>query len=185
LDRLIDLAGAIGARFIRTFAGRLPADADGARMVETIAGALAPLARKACDNGVTIGLETHDDWCSGERVMAVIDGVGSPGFGVVYDIFNCIHTGTETWDETYARVRKHICYFHLKDGYNDAEGRNHYVMIGAGDLPVRDVLARLKADGYDGFISFEWEKMWCPELEQPERAFPQFAHKLRRLWAAA
>jgi len=71
-----------------------------------------------------------------------------------------------------------------KDGYTRANGKRTYVMLGAGDLPIVDLLAALKADGYDSYLSLEWEKMWCPELEEPERVFPHFTHKLNALWDA-
>jgi len=29
--------------------------------------------------------------------------------------------------------------------------------------------------GYKGFYSFEWEKRWHPEIEEPEVAFAQYA----------
>ena len=32
----------------------------------------------------------------------------------------------------------------------------------------------LKAGGYDGYYSFEWEKWWHPELAEPEVAFPAY-----------
>jgi hypothetical protein len=29
--------------------------------------------------------------------------------------------------------------------------------------------------GYKGYYSFEWEKVWHPDIEEPEIAFPDFA----------
>lgn len=184
MGKLIHVAEALGAPFIRTFAGRIPDGAERQRMVETVANAIRPLAQQAADKGIVIGLETHDDWCAGQAVRGVIDQIDSSGFGVVYDIYNAFISGLETWDVTYAAVKEHIAYCHLKDGYDGPAGRQ-YVLLGAGDLPLATMLARFKADGYDGFFSFEWEKKWHPELEPPERALPQFAHKLRALWDAA
>jgi hypothetical protein len=33
----------------------------------------------------------------------------------------------------------------------------------------------LHAAGYRGFYCFEWEKVWHPELVDPETAFPDYA----------
>lgn len=182
LDRLVDVAEAFQAPYVRTFAGGIPEDADREAMIEKIGKAIQPVAEKAADKGVVIGVETHDDWCAGDNLMAVVQIVDSKGFGVVYDIYNSFHSGLEPWDVTYAMVKDHICYCHVKDGYVGPDGKSTYVMVSAGDLPVGDILARLKADGFDSFLSFEWEKMWHPELEGPERAFPHFAYKMRSLW---
>lgn len=32
----------------------------------------------------------------------------------------------------------------------------------------------LKENDYSDFVSFEWEKLWFPEVEEPDVAFPQF-----------
>jgi sugar phosphate isomerase/epimerase len=185
LLKLVDLAEAFGAPYVRTFAGRIRGGADRETMVRTVAGAIRPAARRAADKGVRIGIETHDHWCSGDHAMQVVQAVDSPGFGVVYDICNSFLSGIETWEATYDRIRRHICYCQLKDGYRATDGGEvANVMVGAGDLPLRPILARLKADGFAGFLSFEWEKKWHPELEPPERAFPQFVHKVRSEWAA-
>jgi len=184
LDKLVDIAEAMHAPFVRTFAGRIPEDTEQSAMIEVVANAIRPVAKKAADKGVRIGLETHDDWCAGKVAMEVVNQVGSPGFGIVYDIFNSFGSGIEPWDVTYETVKEHICYCHLKDGYTGADGKTHYVMLGAGDLPIVDLLRRLKADGYDSYLSLEWEKMWHEELEEPERVFPHFVHKVKALWEA-
>jgi hypothetical protein len=36
------------------------------------------------------------------------------------------------------------------------------------------MFASLAAIGFDGFVSFEWEKLWHPELATPEIALPHF-----------
>jgi sugar phosphate isomerase/epimerase len=182
MRQLIRLARTMGAPFIRSFAGQLPAGADRPAMIRTVADALRPLAEEALAYGIRIGLETHDDWCSGEVIGAVMDRANSRGLGVVYDILNAWDCGLEPWDVAYPRLKPFILYCHLKDGYRLADGKLRYVLLGAGDLPLRAILARFKADGYDGPFSFEWEKKWHPELEAPERAMPHFPHKLRSVW---
>jgi sugar phosphate isomerase/epimerase len=183
MHKLLAIAEAMGARYVRTFAGKIPEGLDRDAATETVGNALKPLAEEAAKRKVTIGLETHDDWCAGNRVLRVAKIIGNrKGFGIVYDIHNAFHSGIESWSVTYQKVKDHICYCHLKDGYTGLDGKNHYVLVGAGDLPVAKILQRFKRDGFDSFFSFEWEKKWHPELEPPERAFPHFAHKVRALW---
>ena len=47
--------------------------------------------------------------------------------------------------------------------------------------PLRELLTKLHGIGYDGFLSFEWEKAWYPDLPDPEEAFPHGAQYLRGL----
>ena len=185
MRRLLPLAEAMGAKYVRTFAGAIPKEIDPKVAVEKVSDALRPLAAEAASRGVTIGLETHDAWCSGKQVMELVDRVKSPkGFGIVYDIFNAYTTGLEPWNVTYQTVKDHICYCHVKDGYKNKDGKYVYVMVGAGDLPMSEIIQTIVKDGYKGFFSFEWEKKWHAELEEPERAFPQYPPKMR-LWDKA
>ena len=39
----------------------------------------------------------------------------------------------------------------------------------------------LRAGGYDGWLTLEWEKKWHPEIEEPEVAFPGYARYMRGL----
>ena len=41
-------------------------------------------------------------------------------------------------------------------------------------MPLREVIETLRAMSYEGYISFEWEKYWHPEIEEPEVALPDF-----------
>jgi sugar phosphate isomerase/epimerase len=179
MRRLLPLAEAIGAKYIRTFAGH-DKGLNNTEAVEVVGAALAPLAAEAAQRGIKIGLETHDAWCSGKQVMQLVERVGNAnGFGIVYDIFNAYTTGLESWDVTYQTVKNHIAYCHVKDGYKNKDGKYVYVMPGAGELPMGEIVQTLVRDGYQGFFSFEWEKKWHPELEEPERAFPQFPVRMR------
>ena len=33
--------------------------------------------------------------------------------------------------------------------------------------------------GYKGYYSFEWEKKWHPDIDEPEVAIPQYAKVMR------
>jgi len=41
---------------------------------------------------------------------------------------------------------------------------------------VKRQIAALAKTGYRGFYSFEWEKRWHAEIEEPEVAFAQYAN---------
>ncbi len=40
----------------------------------------------------------------------------------------------------------------------------------------------LRKQGYDGWLIFEHEKRWHPELPEPDEIFPQFMDWIRWLW---
>ena len=56
-----------------------------------------------------------------------------------------------------------------------------YVQIGDGEIPLRDALQILKAEGFNGWLTFEWEKFWHPSLADASVAFPEFVARIRKL----
>lgn len=185
LDKLLDLAHIMGAKYVRTFAGDLPESMDRDTAADKAAEALKPLADKAAKLKLKIALETHDHWTSGANVMEIVRRVENrDGLGVLYDVFNCFSKEDESWAVTMQKIRKHIAYVHVKDAYPGPDGTFVYTMLGAGELPWSKILARLKRENFDGTLSFEWERKWHPELEAPERVLPQFSQKIRKLWAS-
>jgi sugar phosphate isomerase/epimerase len=73
-----------------------------------------------------------------------------------------------------AAIKSFVRHVHLKDSVPAGADRR-YVLTGAGEVPVGRQIAALAKSGYRGVYSFEWEKRWHPEIEEPEVAFPQFA----------
>ena len=58
------------------------------------------------------------------------------------------------------------------------------LLLGEGEVPVRDSLTAIQRRGYDGWIAVEWEKKWHPHIQEPEIAFPQHSALLRQ-WLGA
>jgi len=54
-----------------------------------------------------------------------------------------------------------------------------YCKLGDGDVQVKKFLIRLLGIGYDGWVTFEWEKAWLPNIAEPEEALPDAIKKLR------
>jgi len=48
-------------------------------------------------------------------------------------------------------------------------------LTGLGEVPVKKQVQLLAARGYTGSFSFEWEKVWHPDLEEPEVAIADYA----------
>ena len=51
---------------------------------------------------------------------------------------------------------------------------------GKGDFRPGRVFGSLRAAGYDRWVSFEWEKRWHPEIEEPEMALAHYAQAIRK-----
>jgi sugar phosphate isomerase/epimerase len=79
----------------------------------------------------------------------------------------------ESAADVYANLGRRILLAQVKDARRRPGGDWELVLLGEGEVPVKAMLGLLAADGYQGWISVEWEKRWHPEIEAPEVALPQ------------
>jgi hypothetical protein len=54
-------------------------------------------------------------------------------------------------------------------------GDRKYVLTGRGNVPIKKQIDALRSVDYKGFYCFEWEKVWHPDLEDPEIAIADYA----------
>jgi sugar phosphate isomerase/epimerase len=80
--------------------------------------------------------------------------VDSPALKVVFDTGNPVTYGQNSW-AYYQSVKKDIVYVHIKDAKYVEGGEELYVMCGDGDGYVKEIVADLLGNGYDGGISIE------------------------------
>ncbi len=151
----IHLAADIGCNRLRVFGGALPGGMARAEAVAQVAGCLAELAPAAQREGVTLCLETHDDWCNPDDVVAVMQAVGQPSVAVNWDIMHTQRQGRHTMAEAYAKLRPWVRHLHVHDGV-DSLAELKVLPTGTGDFDHREAMRLLLADGYDGYLSGEW-----------------------------
>jgi len=171
MRKLIGIAAAIGARYIRTFAGQLPPGSNHDEMTLRVAKALRPLCQDAAQRGLVIGMETHDDWCGGDRVMKLVKHIDSPGFGLVYDVFNLHSCRHRILADDLRNRQPHISYCHIKDGYFINKTEYVYTMAGAGDLPMEEILQRFKRDGYASYRASNGKRSGIRSWSRPNASF--------------
>jgi sugar phosphate isomerase/epimerase len=145
-----------------------------------IVDALRQVAAQAEQANVIIALETHDGFASAYRVAKVLEAVDSPAVTALWDSHHPYRKG-ETAEEVWQQIGKFVTHVHVKDARRDNTQASGWqlVLIGEGEVPVREQLQTLHAHNYTGYISVEWEKHWHPEIEDPEIALPQHIAWLR------
>ena len=167
----IDLAAELGVPVIRYFAARNPPELDLEASIQAVGDMLASLSEHAQKSQVKIGVETHDEFASATVTGRAIDMAQSPAVGAVWDMWHTNRAG-ETPAQALDALKSRVINVHLKDAQR-AGGKWQLVLLGEGDIPVKEGLRQLKQRGYDDYISVEWEKKWHPELAEPEVAYPQ------------
>ena len=78
------------------------------------------------------------------------------------------------------RLGTKIGLVHVCDADTDEQGvLLDYKPLGEGRVEIARQIELLKGIIYDGYLMFEWPKMWAPSLAEPDLILPQVATYLR------
>jgi sugar phosphate isomerase/epimerase len=170
--RFVDLASTLGVPYVRVFGNNIVGPREPA--IQHVAKSLHQLGDYAGPKDVTVIIESHGDFTDSPTLRAILEQADSPHVALLWDAHHTYISGKEDPAFTVAQLGKFIRHTHLKDSRK--EGNDvHYVLTGRGDVPVKRQIQVLAEIGYQGYFSFEWEKVWHPDLEEPEIAFPDFS----------
>jgi sugar phosphate isomerase/epimerase len=180
LRKYIDLAGDLGCCWVRTFGGPRAKDQELAAVVEYVAEGYQPLLAQAQARGVTLLLETHDDWSCAAPVRAVVERVAHARLRVLWDFMHPQRM-MEKPAETFLAIGLLTEYLHGHDGVY-AEDRMQIVPLGQGVIDHAGPLRLLAGAGFAGYFSVEV----IHQRQKPhdaEGVMQQYAEKFRELVA--
>ncbi|EFM10681.1 Xylose isomerase domain protein TIM barrel [Paenibacillus curdlanolyticus YK9] len=196
VKRHVDIAAALGTklmrhdvassedRSIKRFLADLPRLADACRRI----------ADYAAGFGITTSVENHGFYVqASDRVQALVEAVCRDNFRTTLDIGNFVCVD----EDPLVAVRNNISYasiVHVKDFYrrpasvDPGEGwfsssngtRLRGAIVGHGDLDILGALRIVRASGFDGYASIEFEGM-----EPCVQATKIALDNVRRLWEQA
>lgn len=176
--RFIDLAQTLNAPVVRVFGGKAESDKSPAPDDATkarVASGLKELGTYAGPRGVTVIIESHDHFTSSATLKDVMQKADSEHVALLWDAHHTFATSGEEPEFTVKQLGRWIRHTHLKDSVGSGEDRN-YVLTGRGTVPVQRQIEALRSINYKGYFCFEWEKLWHPEIAEPEIAIADYAH---------
>ena len=153
--RCIDLAAAVGAPRLRVFGGVLPEGVSREQAIDLLTDAMRQVADQAKAGGVTVCIETHDDWSHPSHLAEVMRRVNHPAIRINWDLMHPIRAGRITMDEAYAIVRPWIGHVHFHDGSASLD-KLELLPIGQGDIDHRRAVQLLAGMPSTGYLSGEW-----------------------------
>ena len=174
----IDLAQQLNCPYMRVFPNKLPKETKEAT-IALIAKGLKELGDHAKGKNVKVLMETHGDLVHSEDIEKVMQSAAHPNVGLVWDITNMWTITKESPADMYKRLKKYIHHTHIKDA-KLVDGKVQYTRMGQGEVPIFEAIDILSKDGYKGYYSFEWEKLWHPELEEPETALADYPVAMKK-----
>src|SRR5690606_4111172 len=121
---------------------------------------------------------------SAAHMRALIEEVQSDHLKVLFDIGNTISHGYEPW-EFYTGIKDLIGYVHVKDCIRSPQGGRSqaYCLPGDGDALIKEILADILKNGYQGIISIEPHIAKIIHMDQnadPQKMFETYINYARR-----
>lgn len=175
----IELAGALGCPHVRVFPDEVPRYEVRQRTLVRIADALRELAPYASAHGTTLVLENHGDFAGSRDLWFLLDSVGHPGLQCCWNPCHAKAAG-ERPTLSVPRLGRRIAMTHLVDGrFNDQGLLEGYALPGEGAVDLEHYLTLLTGTAFDGYLIFEWPKLWLPALAAPEQALPAALASIR------
>ncbi|AQG79830.1 sugar phosphate isomerase/epimerase family protein [Spirosoma montaniterrae] len=177
--RFIDLAAQLNCPYVRVFPNDLPANQDRQQTIDLIIGGLVDLGTFVGNGPVSILLESHGKVIESALLNQIMTSANRSNVGLIWDVVNMWSVTKEPPIEVYRVLKPHIRHVHLKDAKLTGD-KLQYTLLGEGEAPLAEAIGALTKGGYSGYYSFEWEKLWHPELPDPEIAMPHFAKTVQR-----
>ena len=182
--RFIDLAAKLNCPYIRVFPNQIPKDRDRQESLNLIIDGLKELGTYASNTQVTVLLESHGELIYKKDLLFVMEGAASPHVGLVWDVCNMWIVTKENPEEVYASLKPYIRHTHIKD-LKIENGKEEYVLLGTGIVPIFQAIDLLYKNNYPGYYSFEWEKLWHPEIKNKKIALADYPLAIKKHFGQA
>ncbi len=154
-DRAIEVAHLFGAGIVRVFSYWRTARPAECR--ESIARALQGLAKLGEQENLIFGLENEHacNVATAAESAELLQLIPGPNIGLVWDPANALVAGEMPFPDGYDRLPKNrIVHVHAKDCQMRG-GKPEWGPLGTRDVPWKEQIAQLYADGYRGYLSLE------------------------------
>jgi len=177
--RYIDLAQELKCPYIRVFPNNFPKDQDKSQTMDLIAKGLLELGNHAKGSNVVVLIESHGDLVYVNDLQQVLKASEHEHVGLIWDMTNMWTITKESPAMAYEKLKKYIRHTHIKNA-KLSNDKITYTRLAQGDVPIFEAIDALSKGGYKGYYSFEWEKLWHPELEDPELAIADYAVVMKK-----
>ena len=158
---------------------RAIAEGDINEISDTVADVIQKVLPLAIEKQVTLLVETRDVYCDTAALRNLLERFACDNLAALWDMHSPYFLKGEDPDTTIKNLGAYIKHVHITDAVKTENGIE-YCLIGEGDMPIGDMMAALRSVNYDGFVSLQWDPMWCEELDDMEIIFSQFVNYMKQ-----
>lgn len=173
----IDLAAQIECPLVRVFGFEMPENERYQSAFQRIRDRLALAVDGARHCGVKVVLENGGSFARASDLMNLIEDVGQPLLGAAYSVPVAWSVGEDPVAGL-ATLGDRVLSVKLRD----LDAKRRFCVPGEGQVPCERAVRELVRTGSRAWVTFEWDRLWMPSLESPERVLPE---ALRRMYAWA
>ncbi len=170
------IARDIEAHVVRIFIGDFGKPLE--KVIDNILNAISEILDFAHSLGVEIAIETHDIIAKTENLSLIISKAPSE-LRFVYDPANIIYVEGD-YKKSFELIKNRIAHVHIKD-FIILGNKRILVPPGKGIVPLKQIIEDLLREGYRGYLSVEWEKMWIPEIEDGDIVLPLYISYIKNI----
>nr|MDZ8019815.1 sugar phosphate isomerase/epimerase family protein [Nostoc sp. SerVER01] len=157
VERFVDIAQQLGAKFVRLLSGDHRNDHILPDVFPRLHYAFNRIGDYAEERGIKITIENHGGpTATGQRVARIMEGIKSPAVGVNYDPANFLNQGTDPL-MALRYILPWVNYSHWKD-VRWVNGGPQYCVFGEGEIVWQPIIQELLNSGYQGYWVVEYEE---------------------------
>ena len=168
-NKCLKIAQNLHIPYIRVRAAASNTDAE----IDNMSAWLTEVLPQAEDKNVTIIIETSGLFCDTKKLRTLLDSFSLDNLQALWDMYSPYFEIGELPEKTIENLGAYVKHVHLKDAVKTNDG-TEFCLMGEGELPISEMMLALRSVNYDGFISLDWSRDWCPEIDDIEIILPQF-----------
>lgn len=150
----LEVAKIMESPYIRIFSFYIPEGEQPDAYREEVINRWSQFAQAAEGSGIILLHENEKDIYGDtpERCLDLMQSLNSDHVKAIFDFANFVQCDARNNIEGFELLKDYVAYIHVKDAvYSD----HHVVPAGEGDGCIEQILRKLYADGYEGFLSLE------------------------------
>lgn len=174
----VDIACRLNTKLLRVFSGNAKDGIEYETARKWILDCFKEVAPYAEEKGIVMVLENHGLFAGkSAQVKELIEEVNSISLRANTDVGNFILVNENPLEAVKA-LKDYVSFVHFKDfkkvseqeyGYNDIDGNKYQgTVLGNGEIPMKEIVDLLYENGYEGYLSIEYEGVGEPIKETIE-----------------
>ena len=176
ISKCIDIASNLHIPYVRIHAS---SDFSEEESLNSINAVISTVLKTAEEKGVALLIETTGIFCNTALLRKLLDNYACDSIAALWDMYAPYFNANEDADQTIKNLGAYVKHVHIKDAIQ-TKGGLEFCLMGEGELPIDEMMLALRSVNYDGFISLEWDPLWCEELDDMEIIFSQFVNYMRQ-----